>query len=84
MVSSVQSAVWHHFENAFFQNRFGVYSAGEFATEMGGALKDPRFREPWEIQQSLFAPAASGRGLCQIGMLSARAIVAPAGLGARR
>lgn len=58
MLGSVTSAVFRHFENAFFQRQFGVYSEGQFAAEteqLRSALEDPRFAEYWDAEQSSHA-----------------------------
>lgn len=58
MLSSVASAIFRHFENAFFQRQFGVYSVGQFAAEtqqLRSALEDPIYAEYWDAEQSSHA-----------------------------
>ena len=55
MLSSVNSAVFRHFENAFFQSRYGVYSEGEFAAEtqqLRLALQERLYAQYWDEAQS--------------------------------
>ena len=55
MLSSVRSAVFNHFENAFIQWQLGVYSEGQFNAEawaLRSALQDASYAQHWDEMQS--------------------------------
>jgi len=53
LLSSVASAVFRHFENAYYQHSFGVYSADQFAAEtsqLDASLATPFLADYWTTQ----------------------------------
>ncbi len=58
LLSSMASAIFRHFENAYYQHSFGVYDDSQLAAEVveiDDALSMPLFADYWESTSRTFA-----------------------------
>ena len=58
LLSSMASAIFRHFENAYYQHSFGVYDDNQLAAEVveiDSTLSMPLFADHWESQSHTFA-----------------------------